>query len=72
MFIKVRRPGIDRFASDSIVLYRLNGVRFDTSGSETISYPVYRIATPQTVRLRAGSYNYDMIRPEGTVANAYP
>ena len=72
MFIKVRRPGIDRFASDRIVLYRLNGVRFATSGSETISYPVYRIVTPQTVRLRAGSYNYDMIRPEGTVANAYP
>lgn len=67
LFIKVRQRGFDKYDPDNFILYRLVDTRpLNTASAGEGVYPIYAITTPNSATLRAGSYNYDYIRPQYT------
>nr|DAR56621.1 MAG TPA: hypothetical protein [Crassvirales sp.] len=67
LFIKVRQHGFDKYDPDNYILYKLVDTRpLDTANVGEGFYPIYAVTVPNSATLRAGSYNYDYIRPYGT------
>lgn len=67
LFIKVRQRGFDKYDPDNYILYKLVDTRpLDTANVGEGFYPIYAVTVPNSATLRAGSYNYDYIRPYGT------
>lgn len=67
LFIKVRQHGFDKYDPDNYILYKLVDTRpLDTANIGEGFYPIYAVTVPNSATLRAGSYNYEYIRPEGT------
>ena len=67
LFIKVRQRGFDKYDPDNFILYRLVDTKpLNTASAGEGVYPIYAITIPNSTTLRAGSYNYDYIRPQYT------
>ena len=63
-FIKVRRPSIDKYASDNILLYEFAGTRpIDAAKPKLGVMPIYKLVLPSSAQIKAGTYWYDMINP---------
>jgi hypothetical protein len=65
-FIKVRRPSLDKYASDNVLLYEFAETRLiDVTKPKLGVMPVYKLILPNSTQIKAGTYWYDMINPVG-------
>jgi molybdopterin converting factor small subunit len=63
-FIKLRRPSLDKYASDNVLLYEFAGTRpIDVTKPKLGVMPVYKLVLPNSTQIKAGTYWYDMINP---------
>ena len=63
-YVKVRRNKASRFEKDATLLYKFI--------QEKDGAPVYSLVLPTSNRMRAGSYDFEMITPRGVMQNSYP
>jgi len=71
-YIKVRRPTVDRFDPDNMLLYKFVGTAYvNPQNHKEGEYPIYVLELPTAANYRAGSYFYDIIMAPGCTQVSY-
>lgn len=71
-YIRVRRPTVDRFDPDNMLLYKFVGTAYvNPQNHKEGEYPIYVLELPTAANYRAGSYFYDIIMAPGCTQVSY-